>query len=235
MKIGITERGDAGIDFSWVDKLLDMNIIISKNLNQTLIKHLIENKDKVIFHMTCTGFGNSIIEPNVPSLDETYSQVLKLIKEGFPVEQIVLRVDPIIPTSEGIRRAQNVLWMFQKTGIKRVRYSFIDLYPHVRERFERAGIQVPFEGFSCSKEMADKVLSMLGLYSHIYEYEACAENTPHQLGCISQKDFNILKVKFTPEVGGFQRKGCMCAAGKTELLNSKKRCPHKCLYCYWRD
>lgn len=24
-------------------------------------------------------------------------------------------------------------------------------------------------------------------------------------------------------------------AGKTELLKHKTRCPHGCLYCYWKD
>lgn len=31
--IGITECGDAELDLSWVDKLYDTNIIITKNLN----------------------------------------------------------------------------------------------------------------------------------------------------------------------------------------------------------
>ena len=31
MKIGITEAGDAGLDFSWVDKLFNINIIITKH------------------------------------------------------------------------------------------------------------------------------------------------------------------------------------------------------------
>jgi len=69
----------------------------------------------------------------------------------------------------------------------------------------------------------------------VYEFEACAEYTPHQLGCISQKDFDILGIQGKATPAGFQRKGCMCIAGKVELLNSKKRCPHGCLYCYWKD
>ena len=34
---------------------------------------------------------------------------------------------------------------------------------------------------------------------------------------------------------GPQRPKCMCYSGKTELLAHKQRCPHGCLYCYWRD
>ena len=45
IKFGITEAGDAGLDFSWSDKLLDGNIIITKHLtpqNTKLINLLIK-------------------------------------------------------------------------------------------------------------------------------------------------------------------------------------------------
>jgi len=32
--VGITERGDAGIDFSWQHRLLDVNILITKRLSK---------------------------------------------------------------------------------------------------------------------------------------------------------------------------------------------------------
>lgn len=51
IKIGVTERGDAGIDFSWVQKLYPANVIIFKNLNDKLIDNLVRNKDKIIFHI----------------------------------------------------------------------------------------------------------------------------------------------------------------------------------------
>ena len=63
MKIGITEAGDAGLDFSWVDKLFDINIIITKHLtarNEQLIKALLENSHKINLHCTCTGYGGTL-------------------------------------------------------------------------------------------------------------------------------------------------------------------------------
>lgn len=235
MKFGITERGDAGIDFSWVDKLLDANIIISKYLNDGLINELVAHKDNVVFHMTCTGFGESVIEPNVHNFLWTHRQALKLIDCGFPVEHIVLRLDPIIPTEKGINTADGVLDCFLDTGIKRVRYSFLDMYPHVKERFFKAELPLPYATFCAPKLMIDNAMKMLDCYEDKYELEACAENTKHQLGCISQKDFDILGITEQAEPAGFQRKGCMCIAGKTELLNSKVQCSNKCLYCYWKN
>lgn len=41
MRIGITERGDAGLDFAWVDKIknnkVDAAVLITKNLNDKFI------------------------------------------------------------------------------------------------------------------------------------------------------------------------------------------------------
>jgi len=234
VKFGITERGDAGIDFSWEDKLLNANIIISKNLSDKLVEKLVRHKEKIIFHMTCTGFGGTIIEPNVHDYHWTHQQALKLIDRGFPVDQIVLRVDPIIPTKKGLNTAKYVLDQFFDTGIKRVRYSFLDMYPHVIERFKRAGVYIPYSTFMVPINMVNDAMEILDYYEDKYELEACAENTKHKLGCISQKDFDILGIKEQAAPAGFQRKGCLCIAGKTELLTSKKQCPNKCLYCYWK-
>lgn len=72
----------------------------------------------------------------------------------------------------------------------------------------------------------------ISLYKH---FESCAENIGERIGCISKRDFDILSLPFDNVTGGFQRKGCLCVAGKTELLNNKKRCPSGCIYCYWHD
>lgn len=60
---------------------------------------------------------------------------------------------------------------------------------------------------------------------------------PIACGCISDYDLNLLGFSEDAESNGagYQRKGCMCYAGKTELLKHKTRCPHGCLYCYWKD
>lgn len=239
IKFGITEAGDAGLDFSWSDKLLDGNIIITKHLtpkNTELIKLLIKNQDKIILHATCTGHGGTKMEPNVPKPYEVYQGVRELINAGFPVEQIVLRTDPIIPTEKGIECVREPWVLFKDTGIKRVRYSIIDMYPHVKARFMKECGRVPFLSFQAPQYMVEDVLSAIEPYRQYYTFEACAENLPDKVGCISKKDYEILGFDISDiQEGGFQRKGCACCAGKTELLTNKKRCPSGCLYCYWKD
>jgi len=235
-KVGITEQGDAGLDFSWVNKLCRVNIIISKELNDELIENLIKHKNKIIFHMTCTGHGATKLEPNVPSVQYTHNQITKLIKSGFPPNQIVLRVDPIIPTAKGINTVREVLDLFKGIGIIRVRYSFIDMYPHVIKRFTDNDIKLPFKGFSAPQKMIDNTYDLFKEYEHYYRFESCAERDNNQVGCISELDmYNLgIEQKILPNFHP-SRLGCLCPRCKTELLKNKTQCGHGCLYCYWKD
>ena len=235
-KIGITERGDAALDFSWTKKLQPKgNIIISKSINDALINALIAYKDKIIVHITCTGFGGSILEPNVPNKLWTRTQVDKLIAGGFPVKQMVLRVDPIIPTKRGLKTAESVLDLFDTSGIERVRYSFIDMYRHVKDRFQAKSLPLPFNGFCAPDYMINNALDLFRQYGLTYKFEACSENTIHKIGCISQRDFDILGIAEKAGNTGPQRIGCACHSGKIELLTERKKCWHGCVYCYWRN
>lgn len=241
MKIGITERGDAGIDLSWGSRIneMDFAIIITKNVGAPgFAEELMKYKNKVILHATVTGFGGTPVEPNVPSPQESYIAIKKVIEMGFPIEQIVLRVDPIIPTDKGIEQARSVMGYFKPLGIKRCRISILDMYPHVKERFRQHNIRVPYESFTAPAHMKAKWMFMLNEFKDIYEFEACAEDLPFATGCISHKDMAILKIEpdQEDEANPFrQRTMCLCLTGKTELLTKKKQCPHGCLYCYWKN
>ena len=71
MKIGITERGDAGINLAWVAKInqVDGLVLITKNITETFALNVLDLYSKgykIIVHCTCTGYGHSELEPNVP-------------------------------------------------------------------------------------------------------------------------------------------------------------------------
>ena len=136
----------------------------------------------MIIHATITGFGGTIVELNVMDYKKSIKQLEKLISLGFNKKQIVLRLDPMIPTTKGIRTAESVLKEASKLGIKRVRFSFCDLYPHVKKRFKEAGLTIPYD-FAPTSQMVKNALSMLLKYENIYELESCAENTKYRLGC----------------------------------------------------
>lgn len=239
IKFGITERGDAGLNLSWFDNLKPANILITKNLNDDFIANLMfayNEGHKIIVHVTCTGFGGKPVEKNVPIKEWTHQQVFKLIRAGFPVNQLVLRIDPIVPTDKGIETALSVLDLFNDTGIKRVRYSFMDMYDHVKVRFKQQGIPIPYDTFNAPVEMQRKAIKYLKTYESRYELESCAEQTEHKIGCISKKDFLILDIPLSEivlELKG-QRKTCACVGNKYELLTLRKPCSHQCSYCFWK-
>ena len=253
MKIGFTEQGDAGLNLSWITPIqnhqVDGAILITKQLNPKFCKNLMElwnnGYHNLILHCGCTGWGNTVIEPNVPPYQYQLNQLNELIKSGFPKDHCVLRIDPIWPTPNGINRALKVLeYADSQTNTKniRIRISILDEYKHVKDRIQKLGYK-PIYGnkFYAPKDMMQAVETALSNTGHTFE--CCAE--PYltnrcfiHKGCLSHKDLFIMGLP-SPSPNTTQnpqnRNGCMCLSCKTELLNTKHPCPHKCIYCYWKD
>lgn len=142
MKIGITERGDAGINLAWVSKVntVDGMILITKNLTEMFclqVLNLYSKGYKIIVHCTCTGYGHSELEPNVPDYKIQLNSLKNMIDRGFPADHCVLRIDPIFPSERGLNRVREVLNYFisLNTGVTRIRISLVDEYKHVKERY----------------------------------------------------------------------------------------------------
>lgn len=251
MKIGITERGDAGLNLVWKDKLKTLNgaILITKNLTNEFIWHVLRNQDvPIIIHVTCTGYGGSELEPNVPLMDYQFKKTVELINKGFPASNIVLRIDPIFPTEKGLFKAKQVIECYKRTlyfmNVNRIRVSILDEYKHVKQRFINKGWYAIYGNNQfASDEQIQSVAELLGEYPDI-TFETCAESklaafskgNIQEIGCISVKDLDIMEINHeglamyeNPQ----HRAGCHCLSCKTELLENKHRCPHGCEYCYW--
>ena len=248
-KVGITEAGEISFNLDVFDRLYDANIIITKRLTNELIDKLVLHKEKCILHLTVTGFGGTKIEPFTPAKEATKNKVADLINKGFPISQIVLRIDPIIPTDKGVETAISVLKEFSEFGIGRVRLSFLDMYKHVKTRFEKEGIEIPSVykngdgtvNFHVSLEERQRKLVYLEIKAKEFGYssvEVCGEPGIESVSCLSQKDIDILGLTDKIELIGNkgQRNSCSCPSNKTELLKVGKphRCENKCLYCFWR-
>ena len=239
-QIGITETGDAFNNLEIFDNLCAANIIVTKRLTTKLIDKLIENKEKCILHLTVTGMGSSRLEPMVPTKEQSFKKFNELIEKGFPVKQVVLRIDPIIPTAKGIITATTVIKLFINSGITRIRYSSMDMYNHVKERFNEESIPLPYNTFHAKlsdiKNLDDK-MKACGILMDA-DIEACGEPGVETIGCISQKDINILGLtdQITLVGNADQRNGCKCPSNKHQLIKAKPSpCSNACLYCFWRD
>lgn len=237
--IGTTETSDPSFNLDIFDRLYKANVIITKRLTSKLIDKLIENKDKCILHLTCTGLGGTKLEPLVPTKEQTFVKFKELIDKGFPVKQVVLRIDPIIATNTGVYNAIKVYELFKGNGIERIRFSFLDMYKHVKERFNENGVRLPYETFHASTKLRmtyyENLLSISSDDS--VTWEACGEPGIESIGCISQKDVDILGLTSEIKLDGSaeQRKECKCAGNKKQLIKGKPEpCLNSCLYCFWK-
>lgn len=225
---GSTEAGDPVFDNSWIEKLQDINLIISKALSKNLIQDLLNHKDKCIFHLTVTGFGGSETEPYVPTIQVNSKLLKELLDKGFPKSQVVLRIDPMID----VGLAKKVLIEFQNTGVYRCRFSFLNLTNHTDNTLSDEKIQE-------FKNMAVELVEYSAKNGYNYTFESCAgpwlkgiENLKLN-GCMSKNEAEkLLKKKVEFENGKRNRDFCLAPKNRVELLNGLP-CGHKCTYCFW--
>lgn len=230
--IGITEKGDAGLDRSWTHWVYDEKkpaILITKapsKLISTNVLTSMEVTPNVIVHCTITGYGGTFMEPNVKPPQEELAAYTKLC-DILGTRRVVLRIDPIIPTEKGIDKALDIYHEKVKGGRKRI--SFLDGYNHTRERIiNTTGFDLPWIGIHAPLEKRIKIHEQC-----FPEAEVCGEPGMSCTGCISTIDCSILGVKPVAQLAG-QRKACKCLSLKNELLSNKTQCHHGCLYCYWK-
>jgi len=223
--IGITETGDPCFDFSWCKKLQEANIIITKGLNDRIIKELIKHKDKIILHLTCTGNGGTALEPNVPKPQELQGQLEKLISMGFNINQVVLRVDPIILNTEFCMNAFVPVELF-KHNIKRLRFSFLNMFSSCGARYNiKQDIGINEFSRTFIKEA-----------TRYYTLESCSgikNNNVIKNACISETDMEILNKNIILYPNNRKRGNCNIPSNAIELLE-KNNCKHGCKYCYLR-
>ena len=231
IKIGITERGDAGTDFSWMKKHKNYDgiILITKCLSHRFIDSIVDLNLNCIVHATITGLGSTVYEPYIPSFDTSRILFEELI-DRIGIERVVLRIDPIIPSDRGAAIAIHVYQQLYIDFLKktRVRISFLDNYPHVKKRFKDAGLEPLYYYFHAPIELRKKIAS------YFPDAEICGEPGFDCTGCISEKDLKILGIEADVIIGGWQRKECKCLTYKIEMLDKKEQCQNRCLYCYWK-
>lgn len=260
-KIGMTEAGDAGRDFTWFNTLTQVPafkgaILITKYGQneefQEKAKALFKIKPCII-HFGCTGWGNSKMEPGNVTPEEYINSIRSFIDSGFPAENIVLRIDPIFPNKEGIDRALNVIRLAQSIipDVKRIRISIYDDYHNSREEIVRRGYE-PIDNITKWKNEQERrptdtqvkmVADALIKATPNQIFECCAEPeiakaySDHFVwtGCLSKTDCDIMGIEIPNNVGinGQNRFGCRCLTMKQELLSKKHRCQNNCAYCYW--
>ena len=245
--IGVTETSDPGLHWKMIKKLRSSNIIITKHLEDPEFrKWLIDHQRCIILHATITGWGGSSVEPGVPSMVDSFKYLMELIDAGFPMRQVVIRIDPIIPNDLGIENLKKVLSLATAIqGASRARLSVMDMYKHIKSKLERKGIDISmYKGFQASEEAFKRVDDIIAEYAAKYpeiHFECCAEKllkSCNHIGCVSNIDLSILGLPQWCEGRSSQRSTCLCPANKIQLLGgyyNTPKCSSHCAYCYMRN
>ena len=248
---GITENGDASMNYDWMEKCYEMDgtILITKKLTKDFKQVAMAlSYLPIILHVSCTGYGKTVLEPHLDTFQDTISGIRELLDLGFPANRIVLRIDPIIPTGKGIKTFEAVLRHARIVipEVTRIRVSVLDMYPHVRRRFTEKGIPCPYgDNFQASDFMFKNLNLKIEDFKKEFpelSFESCAETkipAANAVGCVSEKDYEILGIPTPEKSRKGQRKGCLCLGDKKDLLDFKyqqtgyNHC-YGCLYCYWQ-
>ena len=267
-KIATTETYDPSLCINaWIGSVqhYDFVLYITKVLNPKVIEILTDSSSHLAYmnkpstvHLTVTGWGGTFMEPNVDYPEVMKDKVVQLINAGFPIERLVWRVDPIVPTKEGIERFKKSVDLGLSAGIHTFRSSVLQCYKHVYERLKETPIKEEIDNLYKGNFWPDKEL-MFSVYADIRDFsqgicvqhpdvsfESCATSQLCSIAkfknfaCMSEADLVSNKIDINVASGmrkGLQRSGCDCLM-KHQLIPggfSKGRCPNKCLYCYIKD
>lgn len=256
-EIGINREIDASADLTIFQRLKPiMNVIITRDLTNLLLqKELIKHKKNIILHVVVSGYGATPLEPYTPHPRSIFGAILALLRQGFPKEQIVLRIDPVIPNEQGLQALGLILEVFAKLRIRRCRIRMLKMNKNILKRIQWTYI-TSFGNFSNpyynevenkvyagpSKSHMSQVLSILKKYESIYIFETCMRGLFKDfpgipdLGCVSYRDFQVLGVKDADILKDFEKSsGCSCPVNAKELSKINKQnitqCKLKCVHC----
>jgi len=121
MSTYITLAGEPAINTTWAKKLKDLNsddkvIIMTKNpgafINSELGYVLEQHKDIITLYCTITGYAKTSIEPDVPSMLTSVLCMKTLHDKGY---NVVLHINPIIPTNVGFNNMVKVISYTEQT------------------------------------------------------------------------------------------------------------------------
>ena len=212
-------------------------VVYSKNLVPV---DFFQKNPRVAIGLTITGWGGTWLEPGVVS-PEIMVAHFNQVAEAVGLERLRLRIDPGIPTAEGLRRATAVLAgifapvrtitsiiqqykghdrLFHKLGIDRTRYT---------RRSGRAVYPEPELAAWWLQELLRARPDFAGCISFCgMPYQV--EGAEHK-GCVDDEWLRAIGVTdFKRIAPGRQRPGCRCVIAKRQALGGP--CTHGCLYCY---
>lgn len=103
-------------------KCTDITIIETKRLSKEFCDFVLQNKHRIYLHVVINGMGKTPLEPNIPSVGETFYALKGLIDSGFPQKQILVVINPILPNDNGLKALKLLLRAFTEFNALRLRF-----------------------------------------------------------------------------------------------------------------
>lgn len=195
------------------------------------------------FQYTITGYGGSLIEPNVPTMEDSIKTLEKMLINYKP-EQFNIRFDPILFSKEtgmvterlkDFGKLCKYLKELDMISKCRITTSYISLYDNVARQLQRK-IKIVND-----KEQAKKFFEEMANISLSYGGKGIGmccckefENIKgiYQSHCIDGKLLDeLFSEKSSKAKSTGQREGCGCSKS-IDIGSYNQKCDHNCLYCY---
>lgn len=129
---------DPSLNYEWVNKLTEINIINTKKLNKELCDVFLTNKNKIFLHVNISGMGQTPFEPNIPSVKTTFDYLKYLVNNGFPINQILIVINPILSNDNGLKALKlllKVLTEYKELRLRWIRTNLL-LYKNVSDLYD---------------------------------------------------------------------------------------------------
>ncbi len=203
----------------------------SKNY-EPIIPHLHKIHFPSIFHYTVNNFGKEI-EPNVPSLDQTWSN-FRVLAEMYNTQKVIWRFDPIFYTKdfgekETLERFENICKRLH-TYTDRVVINFCTPYEKVKKHMP----EIIFLNDIQKKVLLFNLLGICKEYG--LKLQTCGNGLQFKdlegvevTGCLDTHALSLMGINTE-----YNRKatqwGCLCFPNTS--IGAYNTCMHKCKYCY---
>ena len=175
-------------------------LLITKNIKEATPIYLKAQELEIptVTHVTITGLGGTIVEPEVPNFTtslENLHYFMTQVEENH--QNVVLRIDPLIPNVTSPQHLKELIGIASSIEITRVRTSVIDFYPFVRDKFKLHNL--PYSKTFNPPFRYDILLDLLKMCkASNMTLESCAEsmNIPDliQVGCADKNEWAKLGV-----------------------------------------
>jgi len=125
----------------WRPKTIKMMYLLTKNINDNVIK-LLKQPIPRFLAVSITGVGGTDIEKNVPFYKDSFMKIKKLIDNGFDVNDIVIRIDPLYPgintPDVNKKLLESIIKATYRLGITQIYTSVFDIYKSTSHKMKNS-------------------------------------------------------------------------------------------------